>query len=173
MAFTEIDIRKYCEESPLSLIGDQWALLSAGDENGWNTMTVSWGQVGVLWNKNVATVYVRPQRHTLKFVEENEFFTLSFFPPEQKAALSFCGSHSGRDFDKAKETGLTPVFGANSVSFREAKLVLTCRKLYRQPMLPECFLDSAVKQSCYPAEDYHICFIGEITAAMKQENGAE
>ena len=77
MAFTEIDIRKYCEESPLSLIGDQWALLSAGDKNGWNTMTVSWGQLGVLWNKNVVTVYIRPQRHTLKCVEENENFSLT------------------------------------------------------------------------------------------------
>ncbi len=170
MAFTEIDIRKYCEESPLSLIGDQWALLSAGDENGWNTMTVSWGQTGVLWNKNVATVYIRPQRHTLKFVEKSENFSLSFFPPEHHQALAFCGSHSGRDCDKAKETGLTPFFGAGSVWFQEAKLVLVCRKLYRQPLLPECFWDSETEQKCYPGKDYHICFIGEITAAMKQED---
>ncbi len=168
MAFTEIDIRKYCEESSLSLIGDQWALLSAGDESGWNTMTVSWGQMGVLWNKNVATVYVRPQRNTLKFIEEHEHFSLSFFPSQYRPALSFCGAHSGRDCDKAKETGLTPVFGKDSVWFEEAKLVLVCRKLYRQPLLPECFLDQEPDQKNYPNKDYHICFIGEITTALKK-----
>ena len=167
MAFTEIDIRKYCEESPISLIGDQWALLSAGDESGWNTMTVSWGQVGVLWNKNVATVYVRPQRHTLKFIEEHEKFTLSFFPTEYRPALSFCGSHSGRDCDKAKETGLTPIFKDGAVSFEQAKMVLVCRKLYTDDFKPELFCDPEIERN-YPHKDYHRIYVGEIIEVLEK-----
>ena len=133
-------------------------------------MTVSWGQMGVLWNKNVATVYVRPQRHTRHFLEENETFSLSFFPSEYRPALSFCGSHSGRDFDKVKETGLTPVFESGAVWFEQAKLVLVCRKLYRQELLPVCFEDSETESKNYPNRDYRICFIGEIAAALKSED---
>ena len=107
MAFRKIDISEL-SFNPFDKIGKQWMLLTGGDKDSFNTMTASWGQLGVLWNKNVLTCYIRPNRYTYDFVEKGECFTASFYGEEYRSALSFCGSHSGRDCDKAKETGLTP-----------------------------------------------------------------
>ena len=129
MAFKEVDI-KSLNFNPFTKIGSEWMLITAGDESGCNTMTASWGGLGVLWGKNVATCYIRPQRYTKKFVDANDTFTLSFYGPEYKQALSICGSKSGRDCDKVKEAGLTPYFTDGTAAFEEAGMVFVCRKLY-------------------------------------------
>ena len=105
-----------------------------------NTMTASWGQLGVLWNKNVITCYIRPNRYTYEYVEKGDTFTVSFYGEEYRKALSFCGSHSGRDCDKAKETGLTPAEVDGCMAFEEAELVLVCRKLYSYDLQESGFL---------------------------------
>ena len=113
--------------NPYKKIGKEWFLVTAGDESGWNTMTASWGFAGVMWGKNTFTTVIRPQRYTKEFIDKAEYFTISFFKEEYKKALSFCGSHSGRDCDKAKETGLTPVFvsenGVEVTAFAEADIL--------------------------------------------------
>ncbi len=150
-------------ENPFRIIGKDWMLITAGTPEHHNTMTASWGGVGVLWNKNVCFCFVRPQRHTLKFLEENDRFTLSFFADEYREALTFCGRHSGRDVDKAKETGLTPCSTEEGTStFEQARLVLVCRKLYLQDMTPESFLDPALVAQHYPQNDFHKVFVAEI-----------
>lgn len=160
-----------CQEingNPFSLIGHDWALLCAGNESGFNMMTVSWGQVGVLWNKNVATAYVRPQRHTRKFCDESDTFTLSFFGEEKREVLKLCGAKSGRDIDKMHMPGLTPAFGNGAVFFEEAKLVLICRKLYTGKIVPEGFCDSEALEKNYPAKDFHIFYTGEISEVLQR-----
>ena len=107
MALKKIDISEL-SFNPFEKIGKQWMLLTAGDSENFNTMTASWGQLGVLWNKNILTCYIRPNRYTYEFVENDEYFTASFLGEEFRKALSYCGSHSGRDCDKCKETGLIP-----------------------------------------------------------------
>lgn len=163
--FSEVEAKKLNLPNPFTMIGDQWALVTAGDQAGYNTMTVSWGGLGVLWGKNVATIYIRPQRHTLSFLDRSDRFTLSFFDSSHRQALAFCGSKSGRDCDKAKETGLTPVFSCGSVYFDQAETVLVCRKLYKQAFDPACFIDSSIAEN-YAAKDYHFAFIGEIEKAL-------
>lgn len=153
---------KQLTKNPFSLLDDQWALLTAGNEKSYNTMTVSWGGVGVLWNKNVATVYVRPQRYTYEFIEKEDYFTLSFFTNDYKKALGFCGKYSGRDYDKAKETGLNPLKAAESISFEQAELILVCKKLYHDDIKPGNLLDDTIDCSNYPQKDYHRMYIGEI-----------
>ncbi len=106
MAFREID-PKELTGNPFERIGSQWMLVTAGDQNRYNTMTASWGGLGVMWGKNVAYTVIRPQRYTYEFMESNDTYTLSFYGKEYKTALNFCGSKSGRDVDKWKETGLT------------------------------------------------------------------
>lgn len=167
--FESFDIRQLCNESPFSLFFDRWALLTAGTHTAWNTMTVSGGQLGILWSRNVATVYVRPQRHTLRFMDENEYFTLSFFDAAYKDALRFCGVHSGRDTDKAAATGLVPLFRSHAVWFEQAETVLVCRKLYRQPLSLACFTDKTIAAQNYH-NDYHIAFVGEITEAYRRSS---
>ena len=149
------------KENAIKLIGKDWALITSGDENAYNTMTASWGGLGQLWNKDVCFIFVRPQRYTYEFIEKNEFFTLSFYPEEYKKALTFCGTKSGRDYDKAKETRLTPLFTDGTTTFEEAKLTLVCRKLAFQDMSPEGFLDESIKDN-YAQNDYHRIYVGEI-----------
>lgn len=133
---TKID-PKQIDENVIRLIGSQWMLVTAGNPAHFNTMTASWGGLGFLWNRPVAFVFIRPQRYTFQFAEENSGLTLSFFGEEYRDALKICGSRSGRDTDKVAEAGLTPepTPGGN-VAFGEASLVLECRKLYAEMLRP-------------------------------------
>lgn len=153
---------------PIGLIGSDWMLVTAGTEQAFNTMTASWGFMGVMWNKPCAITVIRPQRYTKEFIDREEYFTLSFFPPEYKKALAYCGSHSGRDVDKPAETGLTPMKAGESVAFEEASLVLVCRKLYAREMAAEGFVEKSIIDAQYSAGDYHTEYIGEIVAAYKK-----
>lgn len=161
----EINIKKL-KESAASLFDDRWALITAGNEKSWNTMTASWGALGELWNKDVCFCFIRPQRYTYEFTEKEEYFTVSFFGEEHKKALAYCGRNSGRDVDKAKETGLTPLSVGASVSFEEAEIVLLCRKLAFQDIRPEGFVDPTIDKACYPDKDYHRMYIGEIVSCF-------
>ena len=141
--------------------GNQWALVAAGTMDDHNAMTVSWGGVGCLWGKSVATVYIRPNRHTYGYFEENEYFTVSFYPEDCKKALGVMGSKSGRDCDKVGMTRLTPQAVENSMTFAQASVTLVCRKMYRQFMdadaMPKDVLDTFYKDG-----DIHYMFIGEV-----------
>lgn len=148
--------------NPFERIGSDWCLITAGNQESFNTMTASWGGVGVLWNKNVATCYIRPQRYTKQFVDSSEYFTLTFFPDGYRSALSLCGKVSGKDHDKPKEAGITPFFTPNSVTFEEANLVLECRKLFAQDMKEESFVDKEILKINYPNMDLHTIYVGEI-----------
>ena len=156
-------------QSVFKLIAEDWFLLTAGTAaDGYNTMTASWGGMGQLWHKRVAFVFVRPQRHTWKLMENNELFTMSFFPEKYRDALKYCGSHSGRDTDKAGETGLTPFEPSTGVvAYEEAILILECRKLYFGDFQPERFLDAKI-EGLYPEKGYHRMYIGEIEKVLKQ-----
>jgi flavin reductase (DIM6/NTAB) family NADH-FMN oxidoreductase RutF len=160
--FEPIDLRKV-KINPFRQIGDKWMLITAGTLNSFNTMTASWGGLGILWNKDVATCYVRPQRYTYEFMEQNECFTLSFFEEENKNILKYCGSHSGRHVDKMKETGLVPFQTENdNVSFEQAIFYYECRKLYIEDIKPSNFLDKDLEKKIYPSNDYHRLYIGEV-----------
>ncbi len=152
-------------ENPFELIGKDWFLLTAGtQEQGFNFMTCSWGQMGVLWNKPSVTCYVRHSRHTFGFIEQQDTFTLSFFGQEQRRALGFAGSHSGRDCDKTAETGLHPITLEGGVSFEEAKLTLVCKKRFAAD-LNIADLPADIAADFYADSDTHRMYIGEIIAA--------
>lgn len=143
-----------------------WALVTAGTEDGYNTMTASWGGLGTLWSKPVATVYVKPIRYTHDFLERNEYFTVSFYPPECRKALALLGTLSGRDGDKVAQAGLTPVFLDKAVTFREARTTLLCKKIYRHDFdLEQVPADAA--QTYYAAEAPHTMYIGEVLEILK------
>jgi flavin reductase (DIM6/NTAB) family NADH-FMN oxidoreductase RutF len=158
----EKNIREF-PGSPGSRIGDGWMLISAGTAQDWNTMTASWGGLGVLWSRDVAFMFIRPSRHTFGFANDNPLFTLSFFEPRYREALSFCGASSGRDADKAARAGLTPVeFSGGGIAFKEASEVIICRKLYTHDFDPRLFLDPPSVEKAYNGRDYHRMYIGEI-----------
>lgn len=167
MAFRETDIHTL-KFNPFDKISKQWMLITAGDRMGSNTMTASWGGVGELWGKYVSTIYIRPQRYTLEFVEREEYYSLCFFGPEYRQALSLCGSKSGRDVDKDAATGLTPCFDQAAPYYEQARLVFLCRKLYRQDMEESAFLDKGLLEKWYD-NDLHRMFIGEIVKVLEKE----
>ena len=155
-------------DNAFKLIGKDWALVTSGSRESFNTMTVSWGGVGIMWNKPVTFTFIRPQRYTFGFLEKNGFFTMSFFDESYRKALQICGTKSGRDIDKVKETGLTPAFTDDGVPyFEEARLVLVCKKLYAQDLNEESIIEEAVKSN-YSGDDYHRMYVSEIVSVLKK-----
>lgn len=166
--FENIDPRDL-KVNPFSRIGDDWMLVTVQDGERANPMTASWGGLGILWGEPVATCYIRPQRYTRELMDSSEYFALCFFEPgQQREALALCGSRSGRDTDKVKETGLTVCRDKAAPYFAEASLVYICRKLYRQEMSADCFIDGDIAKH-YPDNDYHIMYIGKIEECLVRE----
>ena len=150
---------------PVRMIGHEWMLITAGDESQCNTMTASWGGTGYLWNKPVVFIFVRPQRFTFKFTEEQPIFTCSFFDREHRKALQYCGAHSGRDMDKIKAAGLTLMqTPEGAFTFEQADIFLVCKKLYYQDLSADGVVDASVLQH-YPENDFHRMYVGEIISA--------
>ena len=163
--FKKID-PKALDKNVFSAIGDQWMLITAGTASRCNTMTASWGGLGVIWGAPAATCYIRPQRYTKEFVDREEYFTLTFFGEEYRKALSLCGSRSGRDTNKVKECGFTVrTAECGAPYFEEAELVMGCRKRFSQPMDPDR-IPQELKTKWYPKKDYHILYIGEIIEVL-------
>lgn len=164
MAWNELNIRDI-KESLVKLISDDWALVTAGSAAAHNTMTVSWGGTGELWGKDVSFIFIRPQRYTLQFVEQEDYYSLCFFDDAYRDALKLCGAKSGRDCDKDAATGLIPCFDQAAPYYQQAKLVLICRKMAAQDILPASFTDPKV-ESWYPNKDYHRMFVGAVEKVL-------
>lgn len=153
----------------LQAFSAQNALLTAGDRKSCNTMTIGWCQAGRLWGLQTCTVYVRPERYTYQFMEDQAYFTVSVLPKDMKNAMALCGTKSGRDMDKIKECGLTVRAGAGGAPFfEEAELVLVCRTLYAQDLEPACVLPAGEEKilPSYGAKGgWHRVYTGEIVEA--------
>ena len=119
---------------PFTKFEKDWALLTAGTEGHFNSMTIGWGALGTVWNKDVLTVYVRPDRYTWQFLKDSDTFTVAFFPERCRKALTIMGTLSGRDGDKVAAAGLTPRFLPQGITFEEAAETFVCRKIYMAPM---------------------------------------
>lgn len=154
-------------------IGKEWMLITAGQKDKFNQMTASWGCTGWLWNKPVAVVFVRPERYTHTLMERQDCVTLAFLgdSPETRRAYNFCGSKSGRDHDKAAETGLRPVTTAlGNITYEQARLTLECRKLYKDSIKPENFIDPGLSKWYGAAHGgYHDMYVLEIVNAYVNE----
>ena len=147
--FEKVDIHSL-NFNPFDKIGKDWLLISATKSGKTNTMTASWGTLGHLWNKDVAIIFIRPQRYTKEFVDESETFTLSFFDDKHKE-LSYLGTKSGKEMVDGNPT------------FEEAKEVFICKKLYVGKLEKEYFLLPEIYEKNYPLDDLHYVYIGEIT----------
>ena len=154
---------------------NKWFLLTSGsfDKHHYNTMTIAWGFFGIMWNKPVAMVVVRPGRFTFEFMEKYETFTLTAFDKKFKKDLNLLGAKSGRDGDKIAETQLTviPSTKVEAPAFAEAELIVECKKMYWDDFKPENFVDLSIDKS-YPLKDYHRMYFGEVIQISGTENYA-
>lgn len=155
------------DKNAFHTIGKEWLLITAGDETKSNTMTASWGAMGVMWGKPAVTVYIRPQRYTKEFVDREGRFTLSVLGEEYRKALNVCGTVSGRDVeDKWTEAGLTPCMAEGVPAVAQARMILVCRTMYRDTIKPECFDDKSQDERWYPEKDYHTMYIAEVEKVL-------
>ena len=167
MSFKEIDIKDFIPDS--SGLKNKWMLITAAKPDGTvNTMTASWGGFGVMWNKEVAFVVIRPQRYTKEFVDSSDSFSLTFFDASHKKALSYLGATSGRDEDKIKKAGLTVEFDYDTPYFKEAEEAIFVKKLFAQKITEDSFLDKSIINRWYPEKDFHYLYIVEITKILKK-----
>ena len=153
--------------NPFSLIGSEWMLVAAAKPDGKiNFMTASWGGMGVLWHKNVCFVFVRPSRYTYEFTEASPYVTLSFFDADYRRKLSFCGTKSGRDVDKAKECDFHVSLDGGYPVFEEAKITVKAKKLYASMIKPEDFIDV----SCIDdINNLHKMYVYEVEEILEEE----
>lgn len=154
------------KKNPFQTIGKDWMLITAGSGDKVNTMTASWGGLGVMYGKNVAFVVIRPQRYTREFIDLNDTFSLSFLDKQYRDVLNYFGTVSGRHEDKIAKSGLTLDYAADTPYFKEAGLVLICKKLFRQSM-EGAVLNEQLDKTWYSGKDYHILYIAEIVNALQ------
>ena len=161
MSFREIKPEEL-KENVFKTIGKDWMLITAGSKENCNTMTASWGAMGIMWGKPSVTCYIRQSRYTKEFVDREDYFTISVFDEKYRKALNLLGTVSGRDRDKIKESGLTVCEAGESVAFEEARLVIVCKKEYAQYMAPENFVNKSNDERWYADKDYHTMYIGSV-----------
>ena len=165
------DLKTLASENAFDLIGREWMLVTSGTKEKFNTMTASWGGIGWLWNRPVAFVFIRPERYTHEFIERESRLTLSFYREDCRGILQFCGSKSGRDVDKVKETGLKPVaLESGAMTFEQARLTLDCRKLFKSPMAAADFVDKSILEKWYndrPGGSLHDVYVVEIESVYE------
>lgn len=167
MKFQEITPSELTK-NPFTMIGKEWLLVTAGDETKANTMTASWGGLGVMWGKDVAFIVIRPQRYTKEFIDGSDHLSLSVLDESYRKTLSYLGTVSGRDEDKIQKSGLTLAYGEAAPYFEEAGTVLICKKLYAQEYDPKCFTDTDLNKKWYPNQDYHTMYICEIEKILQK-----
>ena len=154
-------------KTPFEMIGKDWMLITAEKNGRANTMTASWGGMGVIWNKNVAFVFIRPSRYTKEFVDNTDRFSLTFFGEEYREKLTYLGRVSGRDEKKIENAGLTLCDVDGVPSFTQAETVIVCKKLYAQDMKEDCFVSSDFFEKMYPSGDVHTLYVAEIDNVYK------
>ena len=160
------------KENVFTLISKETMLITAGTPENCNTMTASWGFMGEMWAKECVAAVVRPQRHTMSFIESNEYFTLCFMGTDEKAKEihKVCGFTSGRDVNKIEKAGLTALGNEKYTYFDEARLIIVCKKQYCAPLVETGFVDKSIIDSCYKEKDFHNLVIGSIERIYVKEN---
>lgn len=168
MGFKEVKAEELAL-NPFTKIGKEWLLITAGNEEGCNTMTASWGSMGVIWGKNAVTVYIRPQRYTKEFVDREETFTISVLGEEYRKALNYCGKVCGKGINKIEEAGLNPYYVDGTTGIQEADMIMVCRKMYHDDIKPQYFDEMEKDERWYPEKDYHTMYIAEIEKVLVKE----
>ncbi len=156
------------------ILGSTGLLLAAGSpDKPTNAMAIGWGSLGVTWGKPTWTVLVRPSRFTYQLIEEAGDFTVNVPSPDLTDAVTYCGTHSGRDQDKLAKLSLA-VDSARKVAsgvIQACPINYECKVLGSSDILPQMLSDT-VKSECYPQGDYHRVYFGQVLAAYADKSAA-
>lgn len=157
------------QENAIELIGSRWLLVTAEKDGKCNTMTASWGGLGVIWGKDAAFIFIRPQRYTKEFIDGSSTLSLSILPKGNMQDLTYLGRVSGRDEDKIAKVGLTVAHDEETPYFEEAEIVLICEKMFAQEFKPESFIDPSMVYRHYADNDFHTMYVCEIKKVLRRE----
>lgn len=157
------------EENVFNMIGKDWLLFTAQKDGEVNTMTASWGGLGIMWNKKVAYIFIRPQRYTREFVDSADKLSISVLPDSFRKDLVYLGTASGRDEDKISKTNLTLTSYEGVPGFEESRLTLICKKLFAQRLTEDSFIEKDIIDKWYPEKDYHIMYVVEIEKILENQ----
>ena len=141
-------------------------VISAGTPEKFNSMTIMFGAIGMIWGKKSYFSFIKPERYTFEFINYNDYFTVSYFQKEFNKIHKIFGYKSGRNIDKIKETEITPEFIENGITFKEANEIYICKKIYMKQMDKNFELADVVAQYNDPKNiifgECHYAVIGEI-----------
>ena len=156
-------------ENAFNMIGKDWLLITAEKDGKVNTMTASWGGVGIMWNKKVAYLFIRPQRYTKEFIDAADKLSICVLPDSYRKELTYLGRVSGRDEDKIAKSQLNLNKYEGVPYFEEARLAFIGRKLYAQSLEESSFVDQSLIETCYPNKDYHVMYVVELETILEAE----
>lgn len=159
---------KQLELNPFTVLGEEAFLLTAGNPEDWNTMAAAWGGFGFAWDVPTVYVFVRESRLTYDYIENQDKFSMSFFPPELRSVIDFCGSNSGRTIDKIEATGLTPVVLDGCVAYEESNLVITCEKIVSAQVRRDDLDKDELYTRYYSEGDLHHMYCGRVLGIYVQ-----
>ena len=146
----------------IKMLSEDWMLITGGNDEKFNPMTASWGGLGYLYNKPVTFCFINPARYTYDIMDKGDTYTLTFYTETYREALNYCGHNSGKDKDKVKEAGLTPITTpSGSKAFSEAWMIIECRKMVSQTINIDGISDPELRKQ-WAGKAMHKMFIGEI-----------
>jgi len=162
-----VDYRDYVKEMIKAFNEGRVLLVSQEKEGVPNVMAIGWGTIGIIWQKPIFVVLVRPSRHTYKLIEENGEFTVNIVPPQLKEVVQYCGTVSGRDQNKFKEKQLTAIASkkVKAPIIKECILHFECRVVHKNDLIPS-ELEKSIIAALYPKGDFHRVYFGEILACQ-------
>lgn len=166
--FVKTDLKTF-ETNPFELIDKQWMLITAKNGDKVNAMTASWGGMGIMWNKKVVYVFIRPQRYTREFVDVSDTFSLCFLDETYRKTLNYFGTASGRDEDKISKQNMHILDKDGTPFFEESEMVILCKKLYRQRLASDGFIIPEMNTQFYQNDDHHYMYIAEIQDILKKK----
>lgn len=172
MKRTEVNLGEFCLDA-LGLTNN-CLLVTSGElgEGKFNSMTISWGFFGNMWSAPMVLIAIRKSRYTNEFLKTHDDFTLTVLPEDLKDVYGLLGTKSGRDSNKMKESGLTPIESTDvlSPSFAEASLTFECRKVYAGEIDKSGVIDPEILKVDYADGDFHDLYIGRIVKCWKKED---
>ena len=151
-------------------IGDEWMLINTKNGEKVNSMTASWGGLGVLWSHDASFIFVRDSRYTAQLLSQDQTYSLSFLDHAKYAKdLSYLGTVSGANEDKLAKTSLSVDYELDTPIIKEANYNLICRILTAQPLELANIRDQKVIEEYYPEGGYHRFYAGEIVKILKNK----
>jgi len=147
----EVDVniawkKKYPEQIVFAVSWDE-------KNNRSNIITLGW-VMPTSHNPPLIAISIGNTRYSFKTISETNEFVISFPTEKMAREVLYCGTRSGKDVDKFKETGLTSLPS----------------KYIKPPLIKECLVNMECKVVNKVVTGDHTIFIGEILTAYISES---